>query len=330
MKILRWLLIGIILVSLIVYIRATDMQQVMSSVGQVGYRFGVLIGVTFFSALLATIGWRFCFGAAGKSLSLRDMFFVRLVGETVGIVNPASALGGDAVKAVLLRDKELPTKTVLASLLISRVIMTITQISMFFLALLALYFQDGMVLHWPHAPMGLIIAILCSIPVIYWLMRHSWFRDFIRPTPFGARLARRTAKMRQKMGELRLEITSFYRNNKKDLLWSALFFAAHWFFGALEFYFILLFLGVDATVMQALLVDMGVIFFKSAGAFIPGQIGVEEYGNKVMLATIGAPGTEIWVTASILRRTRQLFWIVAGMLTYVVLFRKWNFRGVFK
>lgn len=326
MKILRILLILIVGISLILYVRATDLHQVFASVERVGYRFIVLLIVTFLSACLSTIGWKYCFGVAGAGLSLRELFFIRVVGETVGIVNPASALGGDAVKAVLMRDRPIAQKTVLASLLISRVIMTITQVTLFILALMILYFKDGLVLHWPYASVALIIAILCSVPVIYFLMRNSWFKDLIRPTPFGAGLARRTARMRQKMGEVRLEMTSFYRNKKKDLMLASLFFGAHWIFGALEFYFILLFLGVKATVVQALLVDMGVIFFKSAGAFIPGQIGVEEYGNKVMLAAIGAPGTEIWVTASILRRTRQLFWIIFGMATYFALYKKWDFR----
>lgn len=69
---------------------------------------------------------------------------------------------------------------------------------------------------------------------------------------------------------------------------------------------------------------MGVILFKSAGAFVPAQIGVEEYGNKIMLAAIGLPETEIWVSASILRRARQLFWIFLGLTIYFVVIKKSN------
>jgi hypothetical protein len=79
--------------------------------------------------------------------------------------------------------------------------------------------------------------------------------------------------------------------------------------------------------LQALTVDMGVVLFKSAGAFIPGQLGIEEYGNKIMLLVIGVPGAGIWITASILRRARQLFWILFGVVLYFVFFKKnWRFR----
>jgi hypothetical protein len=83
-------------------------------------------------------------------------------------------------------------------------------------------------------------------------------------------------------------------------------------------------LDINVNIIQAILVDMGVVFFKAAGAFVPGQIGFEEYGNKVMLAAIGVVGAEIWITASILRRTRQLFWIFFGLLVYLFMFKKWG------
>ena len=104
------------------------------------------------------------------------------------------------------------------------------------------------------------------------------------------------------------------------MLLSFLASCLHWIVGSLEFYFILLFLGVKTTVAKALLVDMGVIVFKSAGAFIPGQIGIEEYGNKVMLGIIGIAGGTIWITVSILRRARQLAWILLSLLVYFIQF----------
>ena len=124
------------------------------------------------------------------------------------------------------------------------------------------------------------------------------------------------------LAELRQELLDFYRENKRAMFLSFLFCSLHWVVGSLEFYFILLFLGIKTTIAKALLVDMGVIVFKAAGSFIPGQIGIEEYGNKVMLGIIGIGGGTIWVTASILRRARQLSWISLSLLVYFVSFHK--------
>lgn len=67
---------------------------------------------------------------------------------------------------------------------------------------------------------------------------------------------------------------------------------------------------------------MGIVLFKTAGVFIPGQIGIEEIGNKIMLGLIGIPDTDIWVTVSILRRSRQLFWIAFGLAAYLIIYKK--------
>jgi hypothetical protein len=37
---------------------------------------------------------------------------------------------------------------------------------------------------------------------------------------------------------------------------------------------------------------------------------------------IGVPAQEIWVTASVLRRARQLFWIAVAIGIYFVMFKK--------
>ena len=68
-------------------------------------------------------------------------------------------------------------------------------------------------------------------------------------------------------------------------------------------------MDVSCTYMDALMMELGVMVFKSAGGFIPGQIGVEEYGNKVMLGMLGIPGSEVWVAVSVMRRIRQLAWV---------------------
>ena len=324
MKILKILMAVAIVASLFLFIRATDMQQVMASMRQVGYRFGLLILVTSLAALFATIGWKFCMGAPGKRLRLWDLFFIRVIGEAVGLVNPTSVVGGDAMKVFLLRNKDIEQTTVVASVFISRVIMVTTQLFLLVVAAFLLVYLGGFSLQFPDLPIGIYAILLGSVLVTIFLFRNGWVRKIVRQSGPGAALARRTAALRQQVREVRLELRTFYKNDKKALALASLFFTLHWVLGGLEFYFILLFLGVKATVTQGILVDMGVVFFKAAGAFVPAQIGVEEYGNKVMLATIGLPGTEIWVAASILRRARQLFWIAFGLVAYFGIYKKWG------
>jgi len=59
--------------------------------------------------------------------------------------------------------------------------------------------------------------------------------------------------------------------------------------------------------------------FKAIWAFVPGQIGIEEYASKMMLEFVNVPGSGVWITVSILRRARQIFWIGAGFIAFLVI-----------
>ena len=111
----------------------------------------------------------------------------------------------------------------------------------------------------------------------------------------------------------------FFRENKGKFLLAFLLCVIHWIFGAMEFYIVLNMMGLDVPLTKAIAVEMGVIVFKTAGAIVPGQIGVEEYGNKVMLDAIGIVSNEIWLVVTLMRRGRQLFWlIVAGIFMLII------------
>ena len=69
---------------------------------------------------------------------------------------------------------------------------------------------------------------------------------------------------------------------------------------------------------------MGVILFKTIGSVVPGQLGIEEYGNKVMLDAIGIKSNEVWLVVSLMRRARQLFWVLVAGIFWLVTSRTSN------
>ncbi|WP_442590050.1 lysylphosphatidylglycerol synthase transmembrane domain-containing protein [Pedobacter sp. AW31-3R] len=312
-----------ILCCLLIFIGTTDFEKVFSSIRQVGYRFVLLLLVTFIAYYLGALSWKYCLGKDSGSLSSIRLFLIRHTGETVSLINPASLAGGEAVKALLLKDDNIGKDTVIASILGSRVIMIVTQLLLFVMALAILIFQQGdrdMI----HVDTHALLYALVTILLIAVAIRLCWYplKKLGTRTKQGRLLKQKTRTLQLKTGNVLAELRHLFRHHKKMLLMACIFAILHWIAGAMEFYLILKFLGVKTGIAEALLVDMGVIFFKAAGAFIPGQIGIEEYGNKMMLLAVGIPGTEIWITASILRRARQLVWIAAGVGTYMLLFKK--------
>ncbi|TCD03792.1 lysylphosphatidylglycerol synthase domain-containing protein [Pedobacter psychroterrae] len=284
-----------ILVSLFFFLQATDLKVVISLIQKTGYKFFLLLLITFIAYFFGTISWQFSLGEYSRSVSTGRLFLIRHVGETAGMLNPASVIGGDALKAIMLSKYNIPERKIVWSMLFSRGIMIISQVLLLGLTALILLLPN------PSSPDKLFNGKQSGL---YPLLLVSW------------------KAIRVKFAGVLEELPVMLRENRRMLMYACFFALLHWVFGGLEFYFILKFLGVKVSILHALLVDLGVVLFRAAGAFIPGQLGIEEYGNKIMLLAIGLPAEEIWVTASILRRARQLFWIAFGVAVYFLLFKR--------
>jgi glycosyltransferase 2 family protein len=325
---MRWLkavLLLTILACFYLFVQSIDMHKVVTSLQQVGYCFLYLLLVTFCAYWMAIIAWSLCMGKESQKVSFVRLFLIRHVGETISTINPTSIVAGEALKMYLLSKKGVSRQTILLSVLISRLLMIITQILILSLAFGGLLLLSRSLSSLSLGPTGIYTIVFLLSFVLLWLASKTTIVQGLvtnkKKTPF---LAKHAGKLLAKLREWKIDFINFFLHYPKAVVWSSLCFMAHWLLGSLEFYLILYLLNVKASLLQALLVDMGVIVFKSAGAFVPGQLGVEEYGNKIMLTLIGIVDEQIWITASILRRTRQLCWIVFGLIAYFFLQHKRN------
>jgi len=317
-KILKIAFFISILLSLGIFIAHTDLHQIWISIGLMGWHFLWLLLLTFLAYAIGTIGWYYCLGEQKKCVPLGKLFVIRLVSESVSLFNPTSIIGGDFLKILLLKPTGANEKTIVSSVLISRGLMMLSQPFLFSIATIIIYFSttDPHIKQILRTVMIAILGISLGIVVlIVFLMKMRRKIHIPKNPPFLSKLAE---QLKLLIGHLQLA----YEQDKKNLVLAFLHFSLHWFIGAMEFYLILYFLHSPISIVQSVFMDMGVIFFKSAGAFIPAQLGVEEYGNKVMLSMIGIASPAIWLSVSILRRARQLCWIAFGALCYLCVFRK--------
>jgi hypothetical protein len=284
-----------IIISLIAFLGATDIKIVIDSVQGVGYKFIWLLVFTGIAYYFGTLSWKFCLGDQKTSISTGKLYLIRHVGETVSLFNPASIVVGDALKIFMLEDYGIEKKRVVASVVLSRLILIAGHLLIFLVTVLVL------------------------------LIQNSSFRQadvYNKAAGAFPLILNKLNILRLKIASYLKELSSFYRPNKKALGWSVFFALLHWLVGALEFYYILRFLDIEVSIFHALFIDLGVVFFKAAGTLIPAHIGIEEYGNKIMLMAIGVPDAEIWISASILRRARQLVWLIFGIIIYFLLVKQ--------
>lgn len=318
------LLLGIFLLSY--FVSKTNIQAIVDQLFNIKFNFIFLIINTFIAYLLVSIAWMLCFNESEKKLSISHFFIIRLIGESLAQINPTNVIAGEAMKAMLLKRKGISLKNGIISLTISRFLIMLSSITLIVIGIYLFFDYLDFIKNkiFIYFAIGIIFLLVLSIVYLF----ESGKGLLSIPIKFLQILSRRLNNSEKynnsvyKLNELNIELVNFYKTKKINFVVAYLLSFLHWIIGAVEFYLILMFLGINTSLLSCIAIEIGIIVFKALGAFIPGQIGIEEYGNKFMLNFVNVPGSDIWVTVSILRRGRQLFWLGIGLIASFIFIHK--------
>ena len=283
---------------------------------------GMIIGViicSLLSYISATFAWMLCMGKEVRKTHFNELFMFKQMGDMLAAFNPTSILAGDSVKIIYLKKKGISGEHSVSSLLLVRSIMYISAIILMIFAIL--YTTMGQITNENIIYIILSIVILCI--TIYFLGRYflhpkMLFGNSIQNLRSKTNWSFLTKEAVESCYNINHILHNYFKQNKGKFLFAILLISLHWFFGAMEFYVVLRMMNVSISILDAVAIEMGVIVFKTIGSVVPGQIGIEEYGNKVMLDLIGIKSNEVWLVISLMRRARQLFWVLAAGLFWLI------------
>lgn len=301
LKIFRIIVTVSVVISFGFFIYTTDLNATFRLLRSLGWGLLWIPLCTFVAYVLGTAGWYFCL--ENRSVSLVRLFVYRLAGETVGLFNPASIVGGDIIKSGYLVKHGIPRDDAARSVVLSRIMAVISQILLMIVSAIWLLSQlKILTLPWQiFLVPGLILLLIRPLKNYLTSRKPQWIK---------------------KAKEFMTGLKHFVKANPRAAVASFIFFLLHWVAGSLELYIILKLLGHSIPVFYGVFMDMGVILVKSVGAFIPGQLGIEELGNKLVLEIVGIASYQVWLSVTILRRSRQLFWAIPGFLIYFKFLRQ--------
>lgn len=289
------------------------------------YEMPAMIGGVILASLLAyissTFAWWLCLGKERSKTNFTELFAIKHVGEMLTVFNPTGIIAGDGLKAAYIFKKGIDKKEGFSSVLLSRALIFLSGI--FLLIISIVYLSIYKIGHDNNTPYLLVAVMLIGLMGISLaiLMLHknlylSRFLEWLKTKKFFSFITDQSITSANKVNQL---LSDFFGRNKTGFIAVFILSTTQWLFGALEFFIILQMLNIPITYFDAVAIEMGVIFFKTIGSVIPGQLGIEEYGNKVMLEAIGIQSNEIWFVVSLMRRARQLFWLcVAGIFAIII------------
>jgi uncharacterized protein (TIRG00374 family) len=281
--------------------------------------FLMVLIVSFVGYFFSSLGWKLCMGEEGLNISIGKVFVIRHIGEMLGAFNPTSIIAGDSLKVSYLQKSGISTKIGLSSILLMRMINVLSSIFLIVISIFYLIFSKF------GNGKTFVLLLLIALVIIsgflmakYLLDDHLYLGKTLERIQLKTKWAFLTKKTIESCYEINMLASDYFKHHKLNFLLSFSLLTMHWVCGALEFYIVLQTLHVNISVIDVVSMEVGVSLFKFLGAIVPGQIGIEEYGNKVMLNVIAVRGNEIWFVVSLVRRSRQLFWLaVAGVFLMI-------------
>jgi len=323
------LLLVSVLLLIVKFISQIDFRILSTYLHKTPGMFLLVILSSFIAYLLSSKGWMLCMGEEEKKISIKNVFVIRHIGEMLGVFNPTGVIAGDTLKVSYLTKAGITKKNGFSSILLLRMLNVLS--SLFLIVLSISYLAFGKFKGNNNLFLLLFILIVVALGFLlakYLLDERLYLGKTVEKISKKVKWSIFSKQTVDTCYEINSISSEYFKTNKLKFTLAFLLITFHWIFGALEFYIVLHSLHVDISIVDATAIEMGVSLFKSIGAIIPGQIGIEEYGNKVMLNTIGVKSNEIWFVASLVRRSRQLFWLAVAAIFFMFFSKKKSFNPI--
>ncbi|MGH7232777.1 MAG: flippase-like domain-containing protein [Nitrospiraceae bacterium] len=271
---------------------------------------------------LETFGWRLTLGRYARTVWFGRLLAIRTAGEVVNMTTPTAYVGGEPLKAYLLKRHGVPLVDGLASVILAKTIMTVAQIVFVIVGIGFAFWtiQPGTVSNeigrsrqvQVVAAMVSAGLLLFGIVIFLTVQRRGLFTSLVSLLRrCGIRLHSLESR-EEKLRALDRTIIDFYSRARLAFLCSTGVFLLGWLAEALEVYAILYYVGPPADIPTSIAIGALAVLIKGGTFFIPGSIGAQEGGNLLLLMAFGYSDLA-GITFAILRRLRELVWIAIGL-----------------
>ena len=318
-RVSRVLLLALGATLLAILVWQNDPAALVASIQQLSWRLLIVLAFPFVLVnALDTLGWRFAFRR--DRVPFATLYSSRLAGEAFNLTTPTASVGGEAVKAWLVR-RHVSTSEGFTSVIVAKTTITAAQ---------GLLLLIGLPCAWlllpPGSPLLHAMAWLLALEVLaVALFVLAQTRGVLGG---GGRLLRRfpiAARMAGSLGRVDHSLTHFYRRQPVRLALSVLFHFLGWLIGALEAWLILNLLGIEVSFLTATLIEAFSTSIRFATFMVPASLGALEGGHVALFAALGL-GAAAGMSFSVVRRLREATWIGIGFLALAV-YSRWGPRN---
>lgn len=257
-----------------------------------------------------TLGWLAAFTPPRPKIPFFPLLGARIIGDAINYVTPTAGLGGEFIRARLMRGMAQGTQVV-ASITVAKVSQVVGQIAFVVLGLIVILDEIPLP---PNARRGILLGVVVLsglVAVLVFMQRRGLFTLVWR---FAEKIgvAQTAPDLTRQLHRLDAEIRKFHLNaNGAFVLSSGLFFLG-WVLGVVEVYLILWLLDVPASLELATKIEILSVAFDGMFFFVPAKLGTQEAGKVLIFQTLGLDPSK-GLSFGILRHIRELSWSLIGL-----------------
>ena len=295
-------------------VASVGLDAITGAFTTLSWRLLIVLVVPFvFGNILDTLGWRFAF--TRDLVSFPTLWRARLAGEAVNTTTPTASVGGEAVKAWLLRP-HVSYDEGLASVVVAKTTITVAQGLFLVLGLLLATGMpaDGRVLtgmRWL-----LVVEILAVVGFVA-VQVSGVVGGALRAV--GQRLGLPSVVARSAdVGRVEHVLRRFYTGRPGRLTLSVTAHLLGWVISATEIWLVLHFLGADVSLSSALVLEAFATGIRFVTFFVPAGVGTTEGGLVLVFVAFGL-GAPLGLSFALVRRLREVCWTAAGLLMLMAL-----------
>ncbi len=297
---------------LVVLVRRIGVAQLLAHLR--GFGWAAFAGVVLFELafdLCNTMAWRTTLPRDTR-VGLPLLFCVREAGVAINQLTPTATVGGEIVKAMLLRPR-LPATATAASLVATRMSYALAQTLVVLLGLAAVLRRLRNTPDLATAVVAVVVATTVGVVAFVWLQRRGMFAAL---TAVAGRLGvggTLVARAQATGGALDAHLTAFYAERPAAFAASVLWHCGGQLVGLFQLAYLLAGLGFPTPLTTCLAMEAFALVLDAAAFLVPGRIGVQEAGRVLVFTTFGL-GAPTALAAAVIVRLNQLAAAALGLV----------------
>ena len=305
------------------FVKKAGTGKIVEGIKNLGVGFLLIIAISSIRHIARSLAWTLCFDGPER-LRFRDAFRGRLMGDALGnIAGFASFLVSEPAKPAMVRDR-VPLMAGISAIAIENIFYTLSVSVFIFSGMTTLLLSFDLPKPFRIAGIVTLAIIPVLITVAYLLIRRQY--RFVSGA-LGFLHRRGLSERWVENGRIVEDrVYAFSRQSGSRFLPLILLESCFHLAGVLEIYATLSFisLGQPPTLFTAFILESVNRVINVAFKFVPLRMGVDEAGTGKVSAILGFTVTT-GVTLTIVRKGRDVFWTIVGVLLLV--HRGWSLRA---